>query len=133
VTEVIFERFYAVYDVIRMPNQSKGPRARSAAVRSILKALKSGEGVLLFPEGRNVDNVGMRRVQSGIGSLAILVSRSDVPIVPAAVYHDDDRFIVSFARPLEMTEAQSPEQVEDGLGRRIAELLPSQARGAYAV
>jgi lauroyl/myristoyl acyltransferase len=74
----------------------------------------------------------MRKVQPGIGSLAILASRSEVPVVPAAVYRAGGRFTISFACPLDINEDQTPEQLEDQLGRRIAEMLPAHARGAYA-
>lgn len=131
-TEIVFRRFYAVYGAIRMPNGAKGAQSRSSAVRAILRALKAGEVVLLFPEGRNVENFAMRRLQPGIGALATLVSRSDIPIVPTAVYRVGDCFTISFAKALEFDDSETPEQVEERLGYRIAKLLPETSRGVYA-
>ncbi len=133
ITEFVFERFYAVYDVIRMPNESRGVDSRAAAVRAILRALKAGDVVVLFPEGRNVENFAMRRIQPGIGSLGALVSRSNIPVVPSAIFRTGGRFTVSFAKPLEMTGNLTANQIEDALGHHIAQLLPDDSRGAYAL
>lgn len=131
-TEPIFERFYAVYDVIRMPNDSKGALARGAAVRSVVRALRTGAVVIMFPEGGNVENFAMRKLQPGIGGLAMLVSRSQIPVLPAAVYSDGNRFVVSVGPAFSLSTSDTADQVEDRLGHAIAQLLPNASRGVYA-
>jgi len=131
-TEAIFCRFYAVYGIIRMPNMPAGAQRRSTAARAVLKALSRGDVVLLFPEGGNVSQFIMRRIQIGVGNLVALAGRAGVPIVPGAVTVDaDGRFCVCLG-PAITTGGRSGRELEDAIGAHIAEMLPPELRGPYA-
>jgi 1-acyl-sn-glycerol-3-phosphate acyltransferase len=50
-----------------------------SALKQVLKALKSGKPMLIFPEGTRVLDEADRKVQSGVG---FIVSKSKVPVIP---------------------------------------------------
>jgi 1-acyl-sn-glycerol-3-phosphate acyltransferase len=51
----------------------------SSAIRHTIELLKSGEVILIFPEGTRGDGVHLGEIQSGI---AMLAKRSGAPVVP---------------------------------------------------
>jgi len=100
------------------------------AMKTALKVLKSGECLLLFPEGtRRKTGDPMRfKARAGVGMLAM---KTKVPIVPAGIYGTEQRqkFIIRFGEPItpEMyaqypQTAEGYQQLSDELMRRIAEL-----------
>ncbi|HEV3309472.1 MAG TPA: 1-acyl-sn-glycerol-3-phosphate acyltransferase, partial [Chloroflexota bacterium] len=131
-TRFVFSRFYAVYGIIRMPHTSEGASPRGGAVRSILAALRKNEIVILFPEGRNVENFVMREIQPGVGDLLRLATRMNVPIVPIALAPSGATFSVTIGSRLNIPLNGSGHDIETQLGRSLASVLPAQLRGPYA-
>jgi len=131
VTDFLFGRFYEVYGIIRMPRVTEGASARSGAVRAILSALRQGHIVLLFPEGRNVDNFRMRLFQPGVGDLIRLAGKAGAPAIPVAVAPVDGTFSVTFLPAMVVEPLASRERIEAEMGKIIAAALPVELRGAY--
>lgn len=130
-TEILFERFYRIYDIIRMPHAGEGPGARSGATRRILGALAKGEVVILFPEGGNVRNFVMRNVQPGVGGLLRIAFKGNIPVIPVAIAPMQDSFQISIGAPLSIMHDQRREDIELLTGRAIAAMLPGALRGPY--
>lgn len=131
VTEFVFGRFYRVYGVIRMPNVGEGAFARSGGVRVILRALKRGDIVVLFPEGRNVTNFVMRPIEPGVGDLLRLAVKAGAAIIPAAIWRDNDAFSVAFGPPIPIEPDTRRDEAEALTGNHIAQMLPPAFRGEY--
>ncbi len=53
------------------------------ALKSIIRLLKSGEGVVLFPEGTRSLDGHLQKAQPGLG---MIVAKTLVPVVPARVF-----------------------------------------------
>jgi 1-acyl-sn-glycerol-3-phosphate acyltransferase len=130
-TSFVFQRFYRVYDVIRMPRASEPAISRTAAVRRILAALRSGHTILLFPEGQNVDNFVMRRLRPGTGTLLQLAARLGYSVIPCGVSPTGGSFAVQFGAPIEGSSSDAGD-LEEAVGHAIAQLVPPRYRGAYA-
>ena len=130
-TEFVFRRFYAIYDIIRMPRKEEGAAARSHAVRRILQALNSGHVVILFPEGQNVQNFVMRELQPGVGDLVRLAAKNGTPVITIAVAPDGRSFAVSVGAQCDIDQTAGSSEIEEYLGRSIASMLPEQLRGPY--
>lgn len=131
-TRFIFRRFYAVYGIIGMPHISEGASPRSGAVRSILAALRKNEIVILFPEGRNVENFVMREIQPGVGDLLILATRMNVPIVTIAMAPSGTTFSVTIGSRMNIPVVGSGHEIETLLGHSLADMLPAPLRGPYS-
>ena len=56
------------------------------AIREILRRLKNGCPVIVFPEGTRIQSKKIKRVQAGVGFIAI---KSGVPVVPAYLEGSD--------------------------------------------
>jgi 1-acyl-sn-glycerol-3-phosphate acyltransferase len=131
-TEALFRRFYAVYDIIRMPHVSEGAGARSGSVRRILGALKRGHVVILFPEGGNVSDFRMRPIQPGVGDLLRLAVKSGASVLPVAVAPAGRTFSISIGEPIVIVSQWDRAKVEAVTGRAIADMLPVELRGPFA-
>jgi len=85
------------------------------AIKEILRRLKAGEPVLLFPEGTRTLYPAKRKIQAGVGLIA---AKSNLPVVP--VYIDGSQKVlppgakwlqrhpitITFGRPLRFTKDQ---------------------------
>lgn len=114
------------------------------ALRTSLSILKDGGRLLLFVEGTRAATPGMKRAEPGIGFLA---RKSGVPVLPIAVWGSEralprDRRIPKRV-PIELAVGKvftprtvsgrgADQVIADEIGRRIARLLPTEYRGAYA-
>jgi 1-acyl-sn-glycerol-3-phosphate acyltransferase len=131
-TEFLFRRFYAVYDIIRMPHVTEGAGPRSGAVRRILAGLKRGDIVILFPEGGNVSDFRMNPIQPGVGDLLRLLAKSGVGILPVAVAPVGTTFSVNIGMQIQILPQWDRAEVEAVTGRAIAIMLPEELRGPFA-
>jgi len=52
------------------------------AIKEVFKRLKSGEPVLLFPEGTRTLDVSKRKIEAGVGLVAV---KSNLPVVPVFI------------------------------------------------
>ena len=114
------------------------------ALRTSLNVLRDGGRLLIFVEGTRAATPGMKRTEPGIGFLA---RRSSVPVLPIAVWGSDaalprnrlfpKRVPITIAvgevfMPAPVAGRGADQAIADEIGRRIAELLPPEYRGAYA-
>lgn len=58
--------------------------AGAAGLRAILRRLREGGAILLFPEGTRSDDGSLQPARAGVG---LVVIRSDVPVVPIRVFN----------------------------------------------
>ncbi|MBS3763493.1 MAG: lysophospholipid acyltransferase family protein [Candidatus Brocadiia bacterium] len=54
----------------------------STAIRTTLQVLRSGEPLLIFPEGTRTETGDLRKMRPGIGSIAL---RCHVPVIPVCI------------------------------------------------
>jgi 1-acyl-sn-glycerol-3-phosphate acyltransferase len=60
-----------------------------AAIKRVLKALKDGKALIVFPEGTRTRTGALQRPKAGVGLLAC---RSGVPVVPARIFGSFEAF-----------------------------------------
>jgi 1-acyl-sn-glycerol-3-phosphate acyltransferase len=87
-------------------------RPRPSTIKDAVKRLRSGELVLMFPEGRRNDLGGLLTAKRGIGMIASL---GNVPVIPAIIIGSDNalppaarwlkraKISVVFGTPLDFT------------------------------
>jgi len=90
------------------------------ALRETLRRLKRGMPVVMFPEGTRKISTTEKKIQSGIGFLAV---KGDVPVVPVhidgsdkvlppgAKYPQRNRVTISFGKPLIFSKEQSYSEI----------------------
>ena len=90
------------------------------ALRETLRRLKRGMPVVMFPEGTRKTLPEEKKIQSGIGFLAV---KGDVPVVPVhidgsdkvlppgAKYPQRNRITISFGKPLMFSKEQSYSEI----------------------
>lgn len=124
------------------------PIKRDSADRAALKRaetlLKSGEALVIFPEGRCAQDGKLQRIQPGA---ALLAMRANVPIIPVALEHTSEmlpygaqvpRFskhpvTVTFSPPIRpqdfvhLSRSQAIEAVTEKLGEELARLTHQPA------
>lgn len=106
----------------------------SGPVRDVIKYLRAGEPVGIFPEGRINDNPDeMRKFQPGIGMIAL---KADVPIVPVflsgtptggspfASYIKPSNTVVRVGEPFRLDPALDRAEATAEIRRRIEALRP---------
>ena len=84
------------------------------AMKKVIAALRSGEGVILFPEGTRTPDGSIQEAKSGLGMIAC---RGGVPVVPTRIFGSFDAYSrrakrpslftpieVTFGKPLPPTE-----------------------------
>ncbi|MEA3337625.1 MAG: lysophospholipid acyltransferase family protein [Chloroflexota bacterium] len=117
------------------------------AMGAAVKVLKGGGALAIAPEGTRSKTGGLQQGHPGV---AYLASRTGVPIVPVGISGQEKAFATlrRLRRPRIIVEVGEPfvlpgspnrakgEQLEaytDQIMYRIAELLPPQYRGVYAL
>ena len=58
-------------------------------LRKVLRVLKNGHPILVFPEGTRCEDGKLQAPQKGLG---LLVSKSSVSVIPARIYGTDKAF-----------------------------------------
>jgi 1-acyl-sn-glycerol-3-phosphate acyltransferase len=114
-------------------------RPRPSTIKDAVKRLRSGELVLMFPEGRRSDSGELQTAKRGIGMIA---SFSNVPVIPAIIIGSnralppDARWLkrakisIVFGRPLDFT-ALKEETKNDGhtLHEAVSNAIMSEILG----
>ena len=102
-----------------------------SAVKTILKVIAEGTPVLFFPEGTRKKEEKTKRVESGIGLIAV---KSGVPIIPAFVIDTDKaqpigaKFFrrhavkVLYGKPFHVTKDRSYPEIANQIMDKIEEL-----------
>src|SRR5690606_6964422 len=118
------------------------------AMRVARNYLRSGEVVLMFPEGTRSHGNGMRAALPGAAMVAMLAKAPVVPVgitgtesirLPGVFFRWMRRgrpyLRVEFGEPLDVSstgaDAKSAEQATDYIMRHVAKLLPEEHQGAY--
>jgi 1-acyl-sn-glycerol-3-phosphate acyltransferase len=119
-------------------------------IKTLLQVLKSGRPLLIAPEGSRSHTPGMRR---GLPGAAYLAVAGQVPVIPTGIVGTSDDFLKNALRGqrgcLEMhigqpfrlpaihmnekNHRESRQYNSDLIMRKIAELLPPEYHGVYAV
>ncbi|NLZ47928.1 MAG: 1-acyl-sn-glycerol-3-phosphate acyltransferase [Clostridiales bacterium] len=127
--------------------------ADKEAINSIIKTIKSGESIFIFPEGTRSRTGSMIEAKKGV---VLIAKVTKVPIIPVGIwgteklmpinkegdmgaekfYHADVN--VSFGKPISIPEKNKDEdkhqyndRVLEYLMKSIANLLPEEYRGVY--
>jgi 1-acyl-sn-glycerol-3-phosphate acyltransferase len=121
--------------------------ADRTAINRALEILRSGQVLVLYPEGTRITSGGLHRPEPGAGFIATL---SGAPVMPAAVSGSREVFGKGFKLPrraplrLEFGEpfriaARRPDgrkvghqEASDVIMLAIAEMLPEDLRGEYS-
>lgn len=118
------------------------------ALRAATELVRSGEMLLMFPEGTR-SRAGT--LQRGHPGTAMIAMRTGVPVLPVAVYGTEHikwpafflrprsvrRIRVAIGEPFTLSgyariNGETAQAATEEIMRRIAALLPPQYRGAYA-
>ncbi len=106
------------------------------AIRETMRRLKDGHPVILFPEGTRVQSKKIKRVQPGVGLIAI---KSSVPVIPIYIEGSDKvlppgakwfrhhPIIVKLGAPMHFPQRESyPEVVANQIMDKILDLQVSR-------
>ncbi len=120
------------------------------ALRKAAEILRGGEVLAMFPEGHRSEDGKLHKAHPGTALLAL---RSDAPVLPVAVSGTQKISIIRlpidclrghrphirvtlgdpfFLPPVERVTAEEAQRCTDIIMAKIAALLPSDQRGAYA-
>jgi 1-acyl-sn-glycerol-3-phosphate acyltransferase len=120
------------------------------AMSRMLSAVRAGLPLLVAPEGTRSHQPGMQQAKTGI---VYILEQTKIPVVPIGITGTTDDYIhlvFSGKRPHvnisigtaftlaeihndELTPAEIRQQKVDGVMRKIAELVPDEYRGVYAL
>jgi 1-acyl-sn-glycerol-3-phosphate acyltransferase len=114
-------------------------RPRPSTIKDAVKRLRSGELVLMFPEGRRSDSGELQTAKRGVGMIASL---SNVPVIPAIIIGSNRalppdawwlkraKISIVFGRPLDFT-ALKEETKNDGhtLHEAVSNAIMSEILG----
>ena len=115
--------------------------ADRSALDTALRVLAAGQPLGFFPEGTRSRDGALRRAKPGI---AFLARRSGAPVVPLAITGTPKagfpvlprgRMLVRVGVPFVLADlgvAAGDQAIADAIMGRVAALLPSEMRGAYA-
>ena len=107
------------------------------ALKNVLKALKDGRVIILFPEGTRSPDGKLRAPKAGVGFVAC---HSQAPVVPARIFGSSEAFgrsgklrpgtpvAVTYGRPLLPSDYDNP-----GAGRERSQLAAEKIMAAIAL
>ena len=120
----------------------RGGADRRAVTRA-LEVLRRRGRMLVFVEGTRSRDGTMHRAEPGVGFLA---RRSGAPVLPVAISGTDGRggrsgllrrreVVLRYGEPfhLELAGRRDDAAIADEIAARIAQLLPADRRGVYAI
>lgn len=134
---------FTAYQAIPIVRHSPDRRG----LRRALGILRAGGALVIYPEGHRVESGGMQRAEPGAGFIA---RTADVPVQPVALLGTRDcfpkgawwprrvRVEIHFAPVMRIRDRRPDgrrvenQEASDAIMLAIAELLPPEARGAYA-
>jgi 1-acyl-sn-glycerol-3-phosphate acyltransferase len=106
-----------------IPLNRKRPLKSRDAIRAMIRFLKEGEGVVVFPEGTYYPN----RMGPGKGGiLKLIISRLALPLIPVGIRYRREglrtRVTISFGTPVYHTKQTSSDETLDLIMATIAKL-----------
>ncbi len=112
--------------------------ADRAALRRSFDLLKSGEVLIMFPEGTRVEGGVLAQPEPGAGFIA---QKAACPVLPVALTGTRECMLpvtVRFGKPFLVRQRRASgdrithEEAADAIMLKIAELLPADKRGAFS-
>ena len=107
------------------------------AMRRALDELARGQVLIMFPEGTRSED---GRLQKGEAGVALIVQKSQAPVVPCAVIGSEKmmtpgrsgirraKLKVVFGQPMTFTESQTRDEIIGSIMRAIARMLAENGR-----
>lgn len=132
----VFERAFAVYEIIAMPPPDAPPSARSGSIRSAVAEVKRGSILGLMPEGTVGPTPELLPAREGSGLFLAMLATDGTPILPVGLYEEHGRLVAHFGVPFVLEIPRSvAKNARDTWARErvmgaIKELLPSALWGA---
>jgi 1-acyl-sn-glycerol-3-phosphate acyltransferase len=135
----LFTRYHA-FPIVRHSPDRRG-------LRRALNVLSAGGALILYPEGTRVESGGLETAEPGAGFIA---RTSRAPVQPVALVGTRDCFPkgarwprrvdveIRFGRLIRIRDSRPDgrrvenQEAADAIMLHVAELLPAEARGAYA-
>jgi 1-acyl-sn-glycerol-3-phosphate acyltransferase len=105
------------------------------AIREVLRRMKKGDPLVLFPEGTRGVTGREKKIQPGIGMIAL---KSDVPVIPTFI-QDSDKALpngkkwfkrypvkVTFGKPMRFSQDEAYTEVASKIMQSVNELAANQ-------
>jgi 1-acyl-sn-glycerol-3-phosphate acyltransferase len=130
----LFARGATSYRFFLIPPQARKVLERARAIRRARELALRGGIIGVTPEGESGE--GLREARPGSGSFLMLLSRGEIPLLPAGISEPEGILTVAFGPPFVLAEPPVPHRQWDAWARArvmlaIARLLPPGLRGHY--
>lgn len=114
------------WNAVPVDRDGRSPRG----LKAVLDRLKTGEAVMLFPEGTRTYDGNLQRAKPGIG---LLVAQTDAPVVPVRVFGMWEAFnrFMRFPRPIPVNVVFGKPISFDDKRKEIQSAPPERAKQIY--
>lgn len=136
-TRLLFEKAYAVYGIIAMPQPYAAPQERAHAIRDAARRVRAGAVVGLMPEGTVGETPELLPAREGVGTFLSLLAAAGAAICPAGIYEEEGKLVARFGPPIALDVPRGLSRDDTDLRVRgqvmlaIRDLLPPALWGAY--
>lgn len=133
----VFHRAFRTYGILAMPPADAPAAARAGAMRAAVQRIKGGAIIGIMPEGDVGPTPELLPAQEGVGSFLLLLANAGARILPVGLYEEDDRLVVHFGHPFDlslpgdMPKSERDRWIRDRVMRAVRDLLPEPLRGVY--
>lgn len=135
----LLKRLHGMYpeNIISVPTASMRKDymvGRALAARSVIKSLKKGNVVIISPEGHvEIDNQvsPLNTFNSGLGELAMIAARFQIPINPVGIWNKKDAIFVIVGESFNIAPGVDKVVAVNDLMGHVANLLPNELRGPF--
>jgi hypothetical protein len=130
----LFSRVARVYNLVTLPVTPDAVMRRAATMRKLFHLAKRGP-IALTPEGAG--SGVLQKPPPGSGLLLHALNRSGLPVIPLAVWEENDELIFKLGKPFDLDlPSGTPRQEQDALAQdqvmnAIRNLLPQAYHGEY--
>lgn len=137
IVRAVFDRAFHTYRILAMPAPDSPAATRAAAMRRVASDVQAGCIVGIMPEGTVGPTPELLEARQGAGAFILLLA-SHAPVLPVAIYEEDNRLVVRFGEAFHLTAPHElPRDGRDAWARRvimerIRDLLPHPLWGAFA-
>jgi 1-acyl-sn-glycerol-3-phosphate acyltransferase len=133
----VFERAFSVYGILAMGPDGASHAARAHSMRAAIGALRHGDTLGLMPEGTVGETPELLAARDGAGAFLLLLVSAGAHIIPAGIYEEEGRMVVSFGSSVDLTPPCTVLKADRDLWARntamaaIKDLLPEPLWGVY--
>jgi len=137
VTRAIFERAYAAYGIIGMPQPSAPAASRAAAIRSVVDVVRGGGIVGLMPEGTVGATPELLPAREGVGTFLSLLTGTGASVVPVGLFEEEGHMVASFGSPFRpdlqvgVDRTELDRRIREQVMHAIRDQLPPALWGSY--